>query len=310
MPSYYKVKHIGKLASDLLVPGVQGSILASVSRAIYLYLEALDEIIWLMDERVPLHRRGLQVVGAIPHLSVGSPFIIEGRTLIAEAVRADFSNATLWEMQGFICNDKTLPNDLFIRVRELAISLIKTSNPSSFGEIIPGLLDATSEYPPSFEEKPFVTLPPLAQTIIEEWLKAVVEGDHLIEWEKAQSLLGLGPGLTPSGDDFIGGVLFGSHVLNQICPTAVPLRLATKEDFLTYARSFTNPISFTLLKDHALGHSMEPLHQLAHGLLQGQPLEPLLEITRQLIQIGHSTGWDILAGFITILLLVLSQTQT
>lgn len=309
MPSYYRVKHIGKLASDLLIPGIQGSILATVSHAIYLVLENNQgEIIWLIDEMVPLHRRGLQVIGALPRLSVGATFTIEERTLITEGIRVDFSNATLWESRDSIL-DKILHDDLLIRVRELAISLLQTTNPSGFGVIISGLLDVKSESLPLFEDKPLAMLPPLAQTAIQELLMAIAEGNDSVVWEKAQSLLGLGPGLTPSGDDFVGGVLFGTCILNRIYPTVMPLRLTKGENFLTYARSSTNPISFTLLKDHALGHSIEPLHQLAHGLLKGQTLETLLEITRQLTQIGHSTGWDILAGFMAVFLLVLSRMQ-
>jgi len=102
----------------------------------------------------------------------------------------------------------------------------------------------------------------------------------------APALLGLGPGLTPSGDDAVGGFLFARRLLGR----KPPRRL------LALARRRTTRISAVLLADHAMGRSFEPLHELALALAEGRE-DAALAAARRLVAIGHSSGWDMLTGF-------------
>jgi hypothetical protein len=121
--------------------------------------------------------------------------------------------------------------------------------------------------------------------------------------EEAQALVGLGEGLTPSGDDFIGGYLFCREILQDSYPDTLNLEIPSLPDFIETIRTSTNIISYTFLKDHANGHGFEPLHLLAGTLLTGQSDDLLGRIIADLTHIGHSTGWDLLTGFLTGLLL-------
>jgi hypothetical protein len=40
------------------------------------------------------------------------------------------------------------------------------------------------------------------------------------------------------------------------------------------------------------------LHQFANGLLQGESVDQLNLNLEKLISVGHSTGWDLLSGFL------------
>jgi hypothetical protein len=116
-------------------------------------------------------------------------------------------------------------------------------------------------------------------------------------------LVGLGPGLTPSGDDYLGGLLFTAHRLKAAYPTEFSWGAGPVLDFLYRARPQTNRISHTILSDLAHGHGPEPLHDLVNSLLQAEKARPLLSSVDRLIGIGHTSGWDMLAGVLTGMLL-------
>jgi hypothetical protein len=111
--------------------------------------------------------------------------------------------------------------------------------------------------------------------------------------EAATALLGLGGGLTPSGDDLVGGALFARHVLAAAgVGDERAWRRATAE-VVAEARTRTHAISATLLADLAHGHAHAPLHALMAAWVQdGAPVDA----ARALVAIGHSSGWDMLAG--------------
>lgn len=105
------------------------------------------------------------------------------------------------------------------------------------------------------------------------------------------ALLGLGGGLTPSGDDLVGGALFGRLLVVDDPPRwrALGERLAAE------ARRASHAISAALLADLAGGASFAPLHALADALAAGDD-DAAVVAARSLVALGHSSGWDMLAG--------------
>jgi hypothetical protein len=77
-----------------------------------------------------------------------------------------------------------------------------------------------------------------------------------------EPLIGLGPGLTPSGDDFVGGVLFARRALAP--GDAAWSRAATS--LVERARTRSHPVSAALVTDLARGEGHEPLHDLMDTL--------------------------------------------
>jgi len=106
------------------------------------------------------------------------------------------------------------------------------------------------------------------------------------------TLLGLGPGLTPSGDDYLGGMLMGLRLFGRAADAEVlwawlAPRLAAG----------TSLISAAHLAAAAEGEAHEALHAcidaLAGGALRAWPAR-----LASLASIGHCSGWDGLAGVI------------
>lgn len=122
--------------------------------------------------------------------------------------------------------------------------------------------------------------------------RAYALGDATSVHNASKALLGLGAGLTPSGDDLVAAALFGHRLINQDEAWArVGSELVRDADTATHA------ISAALLGDTVAGESFEPLHALADALVAGDA-GAALAAARALVCIGHASGWDMFTGFL------------
>jgi hypothetical protein len=110
----------------------------------------------------------------------------------------------------------------------------------------------------------------------------------------AHPLLGLGPGLTPSGDDFVGAALC-ARLFRVRAEGGPPTWHAAAGRLVAAARERTNEVSAALFGDLVAGEAYAPLAALLRALAAGN-LAEALAAARSLAVIGHSSGWDMLAG--------------
>lgn len=104
-------------------------------------------------------------------------------------------------------------------------------------------------------------------------------------------LLGLGPGLTPAGDDALGGAAIALRALGRTEQAdALAAWLADT------APAATSEIAWAHLRAAARGEGSAALH-LALAALIGGDAPDLAAIDA----IGHSSGWDALAGAVAVL---------
>jgi hypothetical protein len=104
-------------------------------------------------------------------------------------------------------------------------------------------------------------------------------------------LIGLGPGLTPSGDDILAGVLFGLKTLGQ---QAIASPLA--QYLLAAVGDRTNTISLAYLHCAAAGEATAPLDDFLRALCRNDIT--LASALTAVSRIGHSSGWDSLTGLV------------
>lgn len=109
------------------------------------------------------------------------------------------------------------------------------------------------------------------------------------------ALLGLGPGLTPSGDDLLGGALATLAAIGF-----ADLRDAIWAGIGPDARSRTNDIALAHLRAAAEGESAPALADAIDALLSGSAQE-LSSALDGVAAVGHTSGWDALAGVIVVL---------
>lgn len=113
-----------------------------------------------------------------------------------------------------------------------------------------------------------------------------------VTFDSAPKIIGLGPGLTPSGDDLIGGALITCHHLGER-QTAKLLGEAVNA-----VADATNRISQAHLAAAAEGYGAAPLHDLLHAVSIPSQRGPRRAALDAVARIGHSSGFDALAGII------------
>ncbi len=131
---------------------------------------------------------------------------------------------------------------------------------------------------------------PIADAI--RWLVSAMrcrdKGERVLNW--VHQLVGLGPGLTPSGDDFIGGVMIALHSVDepgigrQLWELACP-----------HAREAGNPISLALLSAASQGQGSAGVHNAVAAIMEGRE-QGVRDSLAGIDRIGHTSGWDTMAG--------------
>lgn len=112
-------------------------------------------------------------------------------------------------------------------------------------------------------------------------------GSHL---DQVERLLGLGPGLTPSGDDYLAGSMVALDLLGE-----TTVRDTIWDAIRERASGLTSALSFAHLQAAAAGALSEPIHLLLCSVLANER-ERLPARLAAVGEIGHTSGWDALAG--------------
>ena len=115
---------------------------------------------------------------------------------------------------------------------------------------------------------------------LERWLVGNAIGDE------ADQLIGLGPGLTPSGDDYLGGMLVALRLTGRAMQAEGLWRWLQPR-----LRERTSALSAAHLVAAAAGEAHEALHFVLNGELNLDALDA----------VGHTSGWDALAGAAAVL---------
>ena len=246
-------------------------LIATLSRS--LYLDVSGEMIWLGPAESTLHGRAV--------LTASVPALREGQ--IGRRLHFDLIRAVEWRPVDAVVT-RADADRLLEGCRAILTAVPTLGAPDGFGALLIGA-------PPGF---PLDRADASARLVV----RACARGDAAGAATAAADLLGLGPGLTPAGDDFVGGVFFARRLLAQVeaAPTE-PWRKAA-DRIRARAGDRTHRISATLLGDLLDGAGYAPLHDLATALATARPPHVALDAARRLVRIGHSSGWDMLAGFI------------
>lgn len=107
----------------------------------------------------------------------------------------------------------------------------------------------------------------------------------------ARTLAGLGPGLTPSGDDILLGCLLALAVL----PAEGTARI--RDAIVSATRDRTTRISQAYLHAAAHGEAGAPWHGLIAGLA-ASATSRVTDAARRVMAFGETSGSDMLAGFL------------
>lgn len=294
---------MGAKAKNLLAsPAFSGKVLAVLSTTAYL-LGDDGEIIWVAMEEIPLHRRCLLTSFEPGSLRVGQGFFTQkGCLRIGQDAAIELDQAIEWEPSAVEPEQAESLPVVNACLQRLLDFLPEPGKDAGLGQAV-ALVSAIADGR-DVTGHPLDSVFARAFRPILDIAKAALGQDMGEAASKGRQLVGLGPGLTPSGDDFLGGLLFAAHSLKTAYPEDFCWGREVITGLMAWARKQTHCISHIVLCDLALGHGPEPLHEVVKLLLTGQDLRRLMAAVTRLLEIGHTTGWDILAGALTGMLLV------
>jgi hypothetical protein len=274
-----------------------GSVIAVLSNAVY--LEGVDgSILSIVDARAadgPLTLRvdGLgRLLDKLAKGDVGVPFRGVGNTLrIDGKVDVDLREARPWTPARVV----TLVDG---PGREAALDELRAAlrSPTSKGEI--GALVASLPAQTGVEKSVPASGDALAGSYgirLQRLVRAVLDRDAGAASDVLLGFLGLGPGLTPSGDDFVAGFLAVSAWTEARGGWPARLARELRPKVESVASKQTTRLSARLLHHASKGVLYEPAMDLGAALLAGESIK-VRPATHRLFSIGHTSGTDLAAG--------------
>lgn len=227
------------------------------------YLEAAGEIIWVGARLPALHPRAVMTSTAQPR---------------SVALHFELLPDRGWSPQ-LPALDEASVKIVIAGAERLRRALAGTETSRGFGDLL---------------DRRIVEFPlDVAVERVRDLTAAYARNDPHAVVGASLGLLGFGTGLTPSGDDLAGAALFGRRFV-------APDNQGWAEAAATLSHEVgtrSHAISAALFGDLARGQSFAPLHAVAEALAGGDD-QSALDAARTLTDIGHSSGWDMMTGFI------------
>ncbi|RPJ26330.1 MAG: DUF2877 domain-containing protein [Chloroflexi bacterium] len=118
-----------------------------------------------------------------------------------------------------------------------------------------------------------------------------------LDTSAVSALIGLGSGLTPSGDDLLVGYLAGRWCTVQGASERAQF-IASLGETIIQLSSQTNDISRTYLYHAVQAQVSSRLANLAETICRGENPEPLSEIAEAAMRVGHTSGMDAVTGLL------------
>jgi hypothetical protein len=198
---------------------------------------------------------------------------------IANKLAISIGNADKWEsvLSDYPKNTDILYKNLFKMKEYISINGVD------------GGMKGSSKTTSPFEAEMFRMLEESSDMLLNEMIKNRMSESisHSIK------LVGLGPGLTPSGDDFLVGLF---TILNVNKSPYYSYR-ALGEEVVQKAKKLTNDISFMALKKASQGQVRESISGLVHSVFYGSEQELIFSL-KNVLKIGSSSGTDIALGIV------------
>lgn len=257
---------IGRLAYDAVGRAREGRVVSAFAHAANLLLDD-GFLVTLLPAGTPMHPWGIGPVDGLAGLIVGMDVRIDAGALMVGPVSVALSGA---------------------RVAELTIPVRPAQRPP---------LATLAALEKLAGDRGLAAVPEdlFAHGPIEAALHAVASSGDVAG---LAGLIGLGPGLTPSCDDVVVGVLAASEFASRFSPTASDIRERLIRGLPEPLEERTSRVSVHMLRAACGGRYPEPLVELARVL--GEPEVTFDEVRPAALRVkamGHRSGGDMLRGF-------------
>lgn len=282
-----------RVARAIREEGWTGEVIAVHPRSMYVTDED-DEIYAIVHQ--PLGNGPLNlVIPADPAqvfngLALGTSLASNGARLgIGETIMIGLEAAAVWDPKAYpalAADAEALDRGLAELCREMS----RRAPGESLARLLPHLED--EDLPKPLER---VAHFPRSHALIGGLAESLMQRDRKRLKVVASSLAGLGPGLTPAGDDFIAGVLLALALVRQQRGDAALNEIATM--LVETAAPRTHEISGAYLRAAYDGQAGERWHPLLGALAAGDTTQ-ISAAAAPVLATGETSGADMLAGFV------------
>lgn len=268
---------IGRAAAKVTSIGGEARVIGVTSRGLFLSID--QRVLFVSFER---WRGPLTINVEWPvECATGEVVRLSATRLIFPATKIDLSTAAVWRSPEPSASARPIA-DQREALKHLASSVLARKAPDGFGPLLPHLLDLPEKQALSASEAALLArLIQLRDSLSDA---AFDQATVLIE-----NLLGLGRGLTPSGDDVTIGFLLA---VNRWRRNQNWRDLNQRVIDLAYQRTTT--ISANLIECATQDEADERLINVVDGLVTGAP--SLEECVDYVLDWGSSSGSDALIG--------------
>ncbi len=281
---------LGTGASRVLRANTRGEVLAVFRRSFYLHFG--DDVVCFGPTTMGCGPLNALCAIAAPFtwpevgLAPNDPASLAGSVVrVVDRFDLDFGGAQVWHSP---VASAIAPATLKAGVVQLAAAS-KPRSPGGLGALLVALPGPFVDV--AHDALLDAALPPIIA--VRRWLRLAIAGSSATPPSMA-SLIGLGPGLTPSGDDFLCGLMAALHYLGH---AAVAQRLA--QCVLPIAGRDTSLISAAYLRCASSGEAAGVLFDVLDSVAAGGDWR-LANRLDAVNAVGHTSGWDSLAGAATV----------
>jgi hypothetical protein len=272
-------------------------------------LEMEDGFIFtLLPEKIPPNPRGIILperewaMYRYHPLSVGEEVLVKEKRLeiSGSGLNVEFEGAKPWNplpsLPGRPLRVSKIRRNLDLLEKTLCADTPHGGERKSFQERLRGVFEAI-EYNALSENSRNLFRNRISEAC-EELFFCLANGESVNALKAVDKLIGLGPGLTPSGDDLLTGVMAAGVFFSMVCP-AISLQVRSLNSQIA-ARAFKRTTVFgqMMLSDASGGEVVQPVGELLQTLLCSKEGDSLFRKARQVMAIGESSGKDMLAGVI------------
>lgn len=135
--------------------------------------------------------------------------------------------------------------------------------------------------------------------ILDCLLYGMTEYSYRYIFNSVRRIIGMGPGLTPSGDDFLAGMICVSITLAQNWPEISDFAENVARIILEESIGKTTTVSISMIEDAANGEMSEPAVNFICSVLLKDNIEQIKYFTKEVTSMGGSSGEDLLNGIAT-----------
>jgi hypothetical protein len=298
------LSHSTAIQPLLDIPTTRGSIQSVFPRAANLQFGS--QLLTLHARETPCAPNGLVLPlragqGPLADLQTGMAVIIERGTIHipAPSLRLSTQNSQPWDphphLEPGVCPPERLERNL-ARLTALVTEKAPREGLASLASL--PVEAASAAAPPessATSEESFLLH--TARQAAGRLLEGVIRQQSQLMRQGASSLVGLGPGLTPSGDDLLIGFIAATSLLSEPIGLGSALYQRLHLELLALARGRTNKLSITWMEYAAQGAVAEHVGRLFQALVVDNA-RLLEEAALAVLKSGATSGADLLAGSI------------